>query len=333
QNGFAITEGEYEQLRIMWNDFSEQTKVRFLESPEGQWLKNFFVIILLYDLNNNIDWAGHVKNLTNLGAAGFSLTISLFNQPVTLKTARKTLVDLLYKGKNMFCDGQLTITDKIKTAAAKRSSRRARERLVRWERLINSYQQRSIWNQLAAVNNFFNQEISADRDGSSKRYDYWQSPIETLVRGCGDCDDFAIGKYVSLRLLGVPAKQLRIALLTNRNDGGHAVLFFYPKSLKYPMVLDQIDYTQSRYNKNHILPLSLWRSFSNMKPIFEINEECVTVFGPGQKKNVTHYDPYEQFPRFGAALFNSRRLLPQSEGKVMKQNHKPFLVSQIVLNQ
>jgi predicted transglutaminase-like cysteine proteinase len=40
--------------------------------------------------------------------------------------------------------------------------------------------------------------------------DYWQTPKQSLERGLGDCDDYAIGKFFTLRTLGVPEKNLRL---------------------------------------------------------------------------------------------------------------------------
>ncbi|WP_237707120.1 transglutaminase-like cysteine peptidase [Pseudoalteromonas sp. BSi20652] len=43
-----------------------------------------------------------------------------------------------------------------------------------------------------------------------KQNDYWTTPLETLGRGLGDCEDYAIAKYISLRALGVIDDKLRL---------------------------------------------------------------------------------------------------------------------------
>jgi predicted transglutaminase-like cysteine proteinase len=43
--------------------------------------------------------------------------------------------------------------------------------------------------------------------------DVWSSPLETVARGFGDCEDYAITKFVALRLAGVAAKDLRIVVM------------------------------------------------------------------------------------------------------------------------
>jgi predicted transglutaminase-like cysteine proteinase len=42
--------------------------------------------------------------------------------------------------------------------------------------------------------------------------DYWASPLETLGSGAGDCEDYAIVKYVALRELGVGTDDLRLVI-------------------------------------------------------------------------------------------------------------------------
>lgn len=56
------------------------------------------------------------------------------------------------------------------------------------------------------------------------RPDVWSSPLVTFYRGAGDCEDYAIAKFVALREAGVPAEDLRIVIMrdTITNDD-HAV--------------------------------------------------------------------------------------------------------------
>lgn len=55
--------------------------------------------------------------------------------------------------------------------------------------------------------------------------DYWASPSEFLSRSAGDCEDYAIAKYLSLKLLGWTDDELRIVAVKDLKLGiGHAVL-------------------------------------------------------------------------------------------------------------
>jgi predicted transglutaminase-like cysteine proteinase len=54
--------------------------------------------------------------------------------------------------------------------------------------------------------------------------DVWSSPLDTFATGAGDCEDYAIAKFVALRLAGVSADDLRIVVMRDTIHGeGHAV--------------------------------------------------------------------------------------------------------------
>jgi predicted transglutaminase-like cysteine proteinase len=54
--------------------------------------------------------------------------------------------------------------------------------------------------------------------------DVWTSPLATLARGGGDCEDYAIAKYVALRRAGLAPEDLRIVVLRDTIHGeDHAV--------------------------------------------------------------------------------------------------------------
>ena len=55
--------------------------------------------------------------------------------------------------------------------------------------------------------------------------DVWSSPLATLARGAGDCEDYAIAKFVALRLAGVAAADLRLVILRDKlRHQDHAVV-------------------------------------------------------------------------------------------------------------
>jgi predicted transglutaminase-like cysteine proteinase len=56
------------------------------------------------------------------------------------------------------------------------------------------------------------------------RIDVWTSPLATLARGGGDCEDYAIAKLVALRRAGIAPDDLRIVVLHDTIHGdNHAV--------------------------------------------------------------------------------------------------------------
>ncbi|MBC9251982.1 hypothetical protein A9179_17055 [Pseudomonas alcaligenes] len=95
---------------------------------------------------------------------------------------------------------------------------------------------------LERVNQFINRSIQygEDRDtwGSA---DYWATPLETLSRGRGDCEDVAIAKYFSLIRLGVPSSKLRLTFVKAlRLNRAHMVLAYYAEDNAEPLLLDSL---------------------------------------------------------------------------------------------
>jgi predicted transglutaminase-like cysteine proteinase len=55
--------------------------------------------------------------------------------------------------------------------------------------------------------------------------DFWASPLQTLGSGAGDCEDYAIVKYVALRELGIPPDDLRLIIVQDdKREAGHAIV-------------------------------------------------------------------------------------------------------------
>jgi predicted transglutaminase-like cysteine proteinase len=55
--------------------------------------------------------------------------------------------------------------------------------------------------------------------------DRWSAPLATLTTGRGDCEDYAIAKYVALRQAGIAADDLRLIILRDLSLGeDHAVV-------------------------------------------------------------------------------------------------------------
>jgi predicted transglutaminase-like cysteine proteinase len=78
--------------------------------------------------------------------------------------------------------------------------------------------------QLARVNRYGNDHPYVTDIDNYGREDYWAVPREFLPRG-GDCEDFVLAKYFSLRLLGYGVDELRVVVVQDTNlRVPHAVL-------------------------------------------------------------------------------------------------------------
>lgn len=93
-----------------------------------------------------------------------------------------------------------------------------------WLAFLDGLQGADAWTQLLRVNAYVNRTAyRADRRNWGVD-DYWETPGEFFSR-LGDCEDYAITKYLSLRRLGWPDEHLRIVTVVDRRaDAGHVVL-------------------------------------------------------------------------------------------------------------
>jgi predicted transglutaminase-like cysteine proteinase len=112
-----------------------------------------------------------------------------------------------------------------------------------WRQLIETSRDLPDQDKLAVVNRFFNRTLTfADDEAVWGMQDHWATPMEFMARGRGDCEDFAIAKYVTLRMLGLSPHSLRL-MYVHANTGArkpiaHMVLGFYPQAGEEPQVLD-----------------------------------------------------------------------------------------------
>ena len=112
-------------------------------------------------------------------------------------------------------------------------------RMREWRQLIRDIGDLPQEEQLRRVNRFANSIVpyitDSDNYGTS---DYWASPVEFLDRS-GDCEDYAIIKFVSLRELGVAQERMRIAVVMDSvRNIPHAVLVVETPETMY--ILDSL---------------------------------------------------------------------------------------------
>lgn len=122
----------------------------------------------------------------------------------------------------------------------------AAERVDAWFALrerLRSEPQLSELQKLDLVNNFFNTlSWRSDLENWGVE-DYWATPLETLIRGAGDCEDFAIGKYFTLLEAGVDEERLRLSYVWRWHEGereAHLVLAYYAEEGSRPLILDNL---------------------------------------------------------------------------------------------
>jgi predicted transglutaminase-like cysteine proteinase len=99
---------------------------------------------------------------------------------------------------------------------------------ARWLRLMFELSTRSADARIAGVDRFVNGFAWVEDDRLYGRADHWATPAEFLAAEAGDCEDFAIAKYVALARLGFSEERLRIALVHDRRRNlEHALTMVY----------------------------------------------------------------------------------------------------------
>lgn len=119
----------------------------------------------------------------------------------------------------------------------------ARQRVEAWQALIASSQDLSDDEKLITVNTFFNTNIMFINDQALwGKEDYWATPLEALSIGAGDCEDYSIAKYFTLKQLGVDEDKLRLTYVKAVNLGqAHMVVTYFKNKRSIPLVLDNLD--------------------------------------------------------------------------------------------
>lgn len=166
--------------------------------------------------------------------------------------------------------------DKLTHLARQRYGQPAVQTVQDWERLVQDNANQSEHEKLRRVNEFFNRRIRYAEDSDLwGQADYWATPLETLGRAAGDCEDYVIAKFATLRLLQVAPEKLRLTYVRARIGGAystvqqaHMVLSYYASAEAEPLILDSLI--------TEIRPAS---RRSDLAPIFGFNAEGLWVNG------------------------------------------------------
>lgn len=138
--------------------------------------------------------------------------------------------------------------DRMQNVLTQRFGAPAASSFQEWQKLLQDNNGQPVQVKIKRVNDFFNRRVKFDDDQAIwSQSDYWATPMETLGKGSGDCEDFAIAKYFTLLVLGVPNETLRLVYVQARLGGihssitqAHMVLAFYPAAEAEPLILDNL---------------------------------------------------------------------------------------------
>jgi predicted transglutaminase-like cysteine proteinase len=83
---------------------------------------------------------------------------------------------------------------------------------LRWRRLFSGLRGLPFTSMVRRVNDIMNARPYVSDWRVWQQSDYWATPGEFMQAG-GDCEDYALAKYLALRSLGVPSGMMRIVIV------------------------------------------------------------------------------------------------------------------------
>ncbi len=130
---------------------------------------------------------------------------------------------------------------------------------TQWQAVIDRLRGKELMTQLREINLEMNDRRYVTDPVNWNLPDYWATPFQFLRKN-GDCEDYAISKYMALRDLGIAVDDMRIVVLNDLNLRiAHAVLAVYVNG--EPYILDNQIST--------VVPAS---SIHHYQPVYSINE-------------------------------------------------------------
>jgi len=134
-----------------------------------------------------------------------------------------------------------------------------------WVALIDDLKARPLADRVEQVNQVLNAIPYVPATQNWGTPIYWETPFEFLARG-GQCQDYAISKYLALAASGVPDSVMRVAVVHDRQTGqDHAILIVTVDG--HDLVLDNMTATVdplesvTRYRAYYAINNSGWWAY------------------------------------------------------------------------
>jgi predicted transglutaminase-like cysteine proteinase len=130
-----------------------------------------------------------------------------------------------------------------------------------WRQLLREIAGKEPAAQLEAVNSFMNRAPYVTDPVNYGVPDYWATPLQFMNKD-GDCEDYAIAKFISLRQLGFRNANMRVVVVDDLNlRVPHAILVVYLDGRAY-LLDNQI---------SRVVPAEI---VNHYRPIYSINEDA-----------------------------------------------------------
>ena len=137
-----------------------------------------------------------------------------------------------------------------------------------WQALVDSLKGADLGTKLKKINSAMNKHPYIIDPINWNLPDYWATPFQFLRKN-GDCEDYAISKFMALRALGVPSDIMRIVVLNDLNLGlAHAILVVDLDGT--PVVLD-----------NQIKGVVAAATIHHYQPVYAVNDKGWWLYNTG----------------------------------------------------
>jgi len=187
--------------------------------------------------------------------------------------------------------------DRMLNLAQQQYGPNAAQTVSAWRKLIEDSAALPDSDKLNKVNTFFNRRVLYKTDMEVyKVEDYWATPLEFMGHGAGDCEDFSIAKYMTLRILGVPNERLRLIYVRYQTGNtapiAHMVLGYYAQPTEEPVILDNM--------VSSVRPASMR---ADLTPVYSFNSDGLWVGGA----TASSADPTARLSRWRDVLDRMRQ--------------------------
>lgn len=135
-------------------------------------------------------------------------------------------------------------------------------RLLKYIELTKKINDLSLEKKLNHVNAFYNRILPVHDSQKYKVDDHWSTPKEFLVEGRGDCEDYAIAKYFTLKESGIPKDKLYLTVVKVKGTTNyHMVLSYLENKKSMPFIMDNLSFRVLPFDKR-----------TDLEPKFIFNE-------------------------------------------------------------
>jgi len=150
----------------------------------------------------------------------------------------------------LFCDPFTLTNEDKKYINTLHNKNKIIKRFSNFKEFFQKAKQFNEIKKLNRVNNYVNRIISK-RDVTNE----WSNPKEFLIKGRGDCEDYAFAKYFSLKKLNFDSSRLYMAVVKVKGSKSYHMVLMYMNKQNIPMILDNLSWKTLPLSKRKTLKL------------------------------------------------------------------------------